>query len=182
MIKLNLSKAYDCIIWDYLMQVLDAFGCVSQWISWIHSLISSHFFYVLLNGSPFSPFSSSCCLCQGDPLSCFMFIIVMEGLGQFINFSISQGHIKGFKIFWVDLPITHQNFVDDVRLFGPLSLMEDNGINAFLQTFMVASKTQINKDKTSIFFFNCKESIQCHLKCVLQFCRAYIPSKYMGVL
>lgn len=57
MIKLDMYKSYDRISWDYLTQVLDAFGFAWKWI---YSLISSPFFSILINDSPSTLFSSSC--------------------------------------------------------------------------------------------------------------------------
>ncbi|MCI56439.1 RNA-directed DNA polymerase (Reverse transcriptase), partial [Trifolium medium] len=34
-LKLYISKAYDRIDWDYLMDVLSAMGFSHKWISWI---------------------------------------------------------------------------------------------------------------------------------------------------
>lgn len=32
LIKLDLSKAYDCLSWSYLKEVLEAFGFLRRWI------------------------------------------------------------------------------------------------------------------------------------------------------
>ena len=34
-LKLDLSKAYDKIDWDYLKDVLATFGFIQKWIGWI---------------------------------------------------------------------------------------------------------------------------------------------------
>jgi len=97
--KLDLSKAYDHISWDYLLKVLDAFGFSWQWISWIFSLISSPFFSIIINDSPSSTFRPTRGLRQGNPLSPFLFILAMEGLGKFLKQSCSKGIVKGLKLF-----------------------------------------------------------------------------------
>eukprot|EP00253_Pinus_taeda_P017254 PITA_17254 len=59
MIKLDLSKAYDRLNWNYLEKVLESFGFNRRWIDWIHSMISSPNFSILVNGTPSKTFNSS---------------------------------------------------------------------------------------------------------------------------
>lgn len=85
MIKLDLSKAYDRLNWKYLEAILESFGFCKRWINWIHSLISTPNFSILVNGSPSKPFNVSRGIRQGDPLSPFLFILEAEGLGRCIK-------------------------------------------------------------------------------------------------
>lgn len=79
LIKLDLSKAFDSLNWNYILGILVAFGFSETWIQWVHSLLSSTFFFILVNDSPSPTFSPSRGICQGDPLSLFLFILMAEG-------------------------------------------------------------------------------------------------------
>eukprot|EP00253_Pinus_taeda_P012603 PITA_12603 len=57
--KLDLSKAFDKLSWEYIHQMLLAFGFNATWTRWIMNLITSPCFSVLLNGSPSMPFRPS---------------------------------------------------------------------------------------------------------------------------
>ena len=55
-------------------------------------------FSVLINGFLASFFSSSRGVRNGDPLSPFLFVIVMEALSRMITVAIDNGQLLGF--FW----------------------------------------------------------------------------------
>ena len=83
MMKLDLAKAYDRISWSYLLVVLKSFGFDQRWLQWLFSFISTPNFSILVNGIPSQPFNISRGLCQGDPLSPFLFIIAIEGYSNY---------------------------------------------------------------------------------------------------
>jgi hypothetical protein len=82
LLKLDLSKYFDKLSWAYMKSTLLAFGFSPAWVDWILNLTSSTFFSILINGVPSLPFSPSRGIRQGDPLSPFLFIIMVEGLSD----------------------------------------------------------------------------------------------------
>ena len=98
LIKLDLSKAFDRVSWQYLRSVLEAFGFSTQWVDWILKLTSSSFFSILVNGSPSQPFRPSRGIRQGDPLSPFLFVPMAKGLGRYIKAAITDGSLKGLLL------------------------------------------------------------------------------------
>ena len=87
-IKLDMAKAYDRVKWIFLQNILLAFGFYQKWVNWVMSCVTSASFSVLLNGVPSEPFASSRVLCQGDPISPYLFIILAEGLGYFLKLRV----------------------------------------------------------------------------------------------
>eukprot|EP00253_Pinus_taeda_P023092 PITA_23092 len=53
---------------------------------------------ILLNGDPSKTFKPSRGLTQGDPLSPFLFILMMEGLGRAIRSAKEEGRIQGLRL------------------------------------------------------------------------------------
>eukprot|EP00253_Pinus_taeda_P021290 PITA_21290 len=180
MIKLDLSKAYDRLSWNYLGKVLESFGFSRRWIDWIHSLISSPNFSSLVNGTPSKTFTASRGIRQGDPLSPFLFILAAEGLGRFIKKEREANRIKGLKLWGNNLPLTHQQFVDDIMLFGEPTVKEVKHLRRILDLFAKASGLEINMDKSCVFIFNTVDQVKAHLIRLLGFRRGELPTKYLG--
>eukprot|EP00253_Pinus_taeda_P019643 PITA_19643 len=87
-------------------------------VRWVMALVTSPSFSILVNGSPFETFIPSRGLRQGDPLSPFLFIVMMEGLGRSIKQAKEDGKIKGLQLYENGQSGTHQQFVDDTMLRG----------------------------------------------------------------
>ncbi|GKB41011.1 RNA-directed DNA polymerase, eukaryota [Tanacetum coccineum] len=78
--KIDFEKAYDSVRWDFLGDVLNRFGFGAKWCGWIQECLRSSRGSVLVNGSTTEEFQFYKGLKQGDPLSPFLFILVMESL------------------------------------------------------------------------------------------------------
>nr|GFB76348.1 RNA-directed DNA polymerase, eukaryota, reverse transcriptase zinc-binding domain protein [Tanacetum cinerariifolium] len=72
--------------WDYLDDVLKSFGFRDKWRGWIIGCLDSAMGSVLINGMPTTEFQFYKGLKQRDPLSLFLFILLMESLH--ISFTI----------------------------------------------------------------------------------------------
>ena len=116
--QLDIEKSYDKVNWTYIRKVLMVFGFDHNWMRWVMALVTSSNFSILVNGSPYDVFLPSRGLRQGDPLSPFLFILMMEGLGWSIKHARVMGKIQGLPLKENGQVLTHQQFVDDTMLQG----------------------------------------------------------------
>ena len=180
MIKLDLSKAYDKINWDFLEKMMIAFGFDKEWVKWIMKLISSAFFSILVNGTPSDTFKSTRGIRQGDPMSPFLFITLMEGLGRLLKNLRDQRKIEGLQLCPGAEVQTHQQFVDDTMLMGRSTIKEAEMLKRCLNLFLKASGLEINKEKSQVYFFNTAKRIRREILRILEFQEGSLPSKYLG--
>ena len=94
--KIDLEKAYDHVEWDFLDYMLGRLGFGDLWRQWMRECITSTSFSMSVNGSPSPHFKASRGLCQGDPLSLFLFTIVEEALSALLMKAKVIGLIEGF--------------------------------------------------------------------------------------
>jgi hypothetical protein len=181
LIKLDLSKAFDRLSWQYMRSVLESFGFSSLWVDWILKLTSSSFFSILVNGTPSRPFCSTRGIRQGDPLSPFLFIIMAEGLGRYLKEAVLEGSLDGLPLYNLHPAPSHSQFVDDTLLMNTPTVREATKLNSILSDFSEASGMLLNLDKSKLYFFNTPVSVQAHLSRLLGIARSSLPSTYLGI-
>nr|GEY93211.1 RNA-directed DNA polymerase, eukaryota, reverse transcriptase zinc-binding domain protein [Tanacetum cinerariifolium] len=88
----DFEKAYDSVRWDLLDDVLYKFGFGDKWCVWIQSCLKSSRGSILINGgSSTEEFQFFRGLKQGDPLSPFLFILIMESLHLSFQHVVDSG-------------------------------------------------------------------------------------------
>jgi len=111
-LKLDISKGYDRLGWDYLRAIMTQMGFSFRWVSWIMLCVEVVHYSVLVNGASVVPIVPGRDLRQGDPLSPYLFIICAEGLPSLICEAERRNDIRGTMIC-TDAPIiSHLLFVD----------------------------------------------------------------------
>ncbi|XP_071734542.1 secreted RxLR effector protein 78-like [Rutidosis leptorrhynchoides] len=114
--KVDFEKAFDSVDWHYIDFMLLQMGFGDKWRRWIKACLSSARTSILVNCSPTSEFSIRSGLRQGDPLSPFLFIIVIEGLHLALKDAVANNLIKGVSIGLLN--ISHFLFADDVAIIS----------------------------------------------------------------
>ena len=89
-LKVDISKAYDKVNWQYLKLLLLKFGFNVTWVHWIMMCVEKVKHSVKICGDLVGPIVPKRGLCQGDPFSPYLFILFLEGLSTLIERNVSQ--------------------------------------------------------------------------------------------
>ncbi|GJR52275.1 RNA-directed DNA polymerase, eukaryota [Tanacetum coccineum] len=93
--KVDFEKAYDSVRWDFLDMILHRFGFGDTWREWKKGCLVSSSALILVNESPTQEFDFEQGLRQGDTLSSFLFLLVMEALHISFVRAMDGGFFKG---------------------------------------------------------------------------------------
>ncbi|GKB85778.1 RNA-directed DNA polymerase, eukaryota [Tanacetum coccineum] len=96
--KVDFAKAYDSIRWDFLEDVLRAFGFCSKWCRGFGVVYTSVWASVLLNGCPTSEFLISVWVEERRSFGPLPFILFMASLHLSLLGPSWRGIFKGIKI------------------------------------------------------------------------------------
>lgn len=113
--------------------------------------VSASSLSVLWNVEALPPFSPGRGLRQGDPLSPYLFILVMEKLAYMIQDKVNQGLWKPFKVSRGGFALTHLFFADDLILFGKATENQLTIIMNCLNSLASVSGLALNLSKSKLF-------------------------------
>ncbi|KAL0283738.1 UNVERIFIED_CONTAM: Retrovirus-related Pol polyprotein from type-2 retrotransposable element R2DM, partial [Sesamum radiatum] len=180
-LKVDLRKAYDTVEWDFLTAVLILFGFPEQFIQWIVECVTTPSFSVCLNGAPHGFFKGARGLRQGDPMSPFLFVLVMEVLTLILLQRIEQN--GGFSYHWRcdRIQLFQLGFADDLLLF---SKADPNSVRLFkegLTVFAELSGLQANLQKSNLILSRSATPLRDTLLAILDFQEGHLPLRYLGL-
>lgn len=112
----DLRKAFDCVRWDFVVNILKAAQFPPRLIAWVDQCISTTSFSVNVNGELCGFFRGGQGQRQGDPISPTLFVIAMEILANMLNLKFPEGSI-GYHPLGKNPTIFHLAFADDLMIF-----------------------------------------------------------------
>ncbi|GKA19920.1 RNA-directed DNA polymerase, eukaryota [Tanacetum coccineum] len=148
--KVDFEKAFDSVRWDFLDDVLRKFGFGDTWCKWIQCCLKSSRGSILVNGSPTEEFQFGKGLKQGDPLSPFLFILIMESLHLSFQHIVDAGMFHGIKLGGGLVNLSHMFYADDVVFVGQWCASNITTLIHVLDCFHKASGLRINMSKSKI--------------------------------
>ncbi|GKC96938.1 putative RNA-directed DNA polymerase, eukaryota, reverse transcriptase zinc-binding domain protein [Tanacetum coccineum] len=118
---------------------------------------------------------------QGDPLSPFLFILVMEGLHNAFEEAVGNGLITGVNIKNSTINVSHLFYADDVIITTDWNAKDMDNIIRVLHVFYLASGLKINIHKSNIYGIGVNKdevlSMASNAGCIA----GDIPFNYLGL-
>lgn len=181
-LKLDISKAYDRVSWQYLWHRMEVMRFDAKWISWVKLCVTTVQYMVFINGNYVGPINPSRGLRQGDPLSPYLFLLCVEGLSHSLTSAASNREINGCRISSTAPAITHLLFADDSLLFFKATVEESHAVKELLNSYALMSGQAVNYQKSGIFFSsNIRRDKQQSIQDILEVHTDLRNDKYLGL-
>nr|GEY19367.1 RNA-directed DNA polymerase, eukaryota [Tanacetum cinerariifolium] len=177
--KVDFEKAYDSVRWDFLDDVLKKFGFGNKWCDWIQTCLKSSRGSILINGSPTEEFQFCKGLKQGDPLSPFLFILIMEGLYLSFLRVVDAGLFMGIKLSHL-VNLSHMFYAYDAVFVGQWSDSNINTLIHMLDCLYRASCLRMNMTKSKIMGVHVEGGMVKHAASKLGCLTLNTPFYYLG--
>ncbi|KAL0282976.1 UNVERIFIED_CONTAM: Transposon TX1 uncharacterized protein [Sesamum radiatum] len=180
-LKVDLRKAYDTVEWDFLIATLQMFGFPATFIRWIEECVTSAHYSVVVNGGVHGFFAGARGLRQGDPMSPYLFVLVMEVLHMILQQLIEQD--GEFRYHWrcQDLKLFQLSFADDLILLCKADVRSVNLFSRGLDLFASLSGLHTNPQKSQLIISKAASGLRDSLLATLGFQEGLLPLRYLGL-
>lgn len=149
-IKVDISKAFDTLSWDFLLNCLQAIELPQPLLTWLWTCICTPSYMVGYNGCVSGYFKGKRGLRQGDPLSPYLFVIAMNFLSLMLNKEAAVGSFN-YHHQCVKTKLTHLCFADDLLIFLDGSLTSLQRVLQVLKEFELRSGLAVSMQKSCFF-------------------------------
>ena len=138
-VKLDMSKAYDRVEWNFVEGVMKRLGFHEKWVGWIMKCVTTVSYFILINGEAHGCIVPSRGLRQGDPLSSYLFLLCTEAFSTLIADANNSHELNRISICRGCPKVTHLFFADDNLLFCKAERQEGHKLVELLQRYEAAS-------------------------------------------
>ena len=180
MLKVNLRKAFDTICWDFVLKLLEAQDFPPLFRTWIKECITSPRFSMSINGEFAGFFKGKKGLSQGDSMSPYLFIMIMEALSKVLKNAVENGKIR-LHPNCEDPRVTHLLFADYLLVFSDGSRHSLTCISEVMAEFKSVSGLEMNPRKSEIFFGGYWDIEASVLRDLSGFKLGTFPTRYLGL-
>ncbi|KAL9672157.1 hypothetical protein QQ045_028405 [Rhodiola kirilowii] len=149
-IKLDMSKAYDRMKWDFLEKMQLKMGFPEAWVRKVMHCVRMVSYRIRVNDMISDQFCPQRGIRQGDPLSPYLFVLCTEWLARSLERNQQTGSIQGIKISRSAPLISHLLFADDCILFTRADVDNILKLKRVLCTYELISGQQINFQKSEL--------------------------------
>ncbi|KAL2252829.1 UNVERIFIED_CONTAM: hypothetical protein Sindi_0077600 [Sesamum indicum] len=180
-LKVDIRKAYDTVEWDFLLAVLQLFGFPPTFTRWIEECVSTTSFSIGLNGKPHGFFAGARGLRQRDPLSPYLFVLVMEALHLGFLQRIEQDIQFTYRWKCESSKVFQMGFADDLLLLCRADLDSIRVFKEGLDWFAELSGLRLNVQKSHLIISRSAQNLKDQMLDILGFQEGHLPMRYLGL-
>ncbi|MCH79377.1 putative non-LTR retroelement reverse transcriptase [Trifolium medium] len=181
-IKVDLSKAYDKLSWEFIWRVLTEVKLPDSVVNVIMHAVTSVETNVKWNGARAEYFRPQRGIRQGDPISPYLFVLCIDKLSHIIVNATNNGEWRTLKAGRTGPMVSHLMFADDLLLFGEATERQMKCVMNILNKFCSMSGQEVSQEKTSILFSkNVNRVMRERLTNLSGFRETANLGKYLGV-
>ena len=151
-VKLDISKAYNMVEWEFIEKVMRRMGFHEKWVGWVLKCITTITYSVLINGEAHGQITPTRGLRQGEPLSSYLFLLCVKAFSALISDASNRQSPNGASICRGCPRFTHLVFANDSLLFCKAEMREVSKLVEILKLYKAASRQKINTDKSLVNF------------------------------
>ena len=180
MLKVDIRKAFDTVCWDFVVKLLEAQSFPLLFITWIKECITSPRFSIAINGELAGFFPGQKGLRQGDSISPYLFIMIMEVLSKLLGKAADEEGMNLHPLCQTPR-IIHLMFADDLLVFSDGSFHSVSRVKEVMAQFKRWTGMELNPAKTEIFFGGFSQIEAAVISDLAGFRRGSFPTRYLGL-
>ncbi|GJY62780.1 putative reverse transcriptase domain, reverse transcriptase zinc-binding domain protein [Tanacetum coccineum] len=150
-------------------------------IKWIMAYVTSTSFSICINGNVHGYFRGKRGLHQGDPLSPYLFTLVMEILTLILQRRVRTSESFKYHKHCEELNIINVCFADDLFIFAHGDVDSAGVIMASLDEFRKVSGLVPSIPKSTAYFCNVLNHVKMSILNIVPFSEGELPVNYLGV-
>ncbi|XP_022004512.1 uncharacterized protein LOC110902080 [Helianthus annuus] len=160
---------------------MNGFGFHPLMVKWVMACVSSTSFSLAINGNLYGYFKGKRGLRQGDPMSPYLFTLVMEVLTLILQRQVSISSDFRFHSRCQKQRIINLCFADDLFLFARGDNNSAKVILDSLNIFKNMSSLVPSMTKSTVFFGNVADSVKARILTIMSFDEGVLPVRYLDV-
>nr|GEU31439.1 hypothetical protein [Tanacetum cinerariifolium] len=179
--KVDIQNAYDTVDWRFLGFILTRFGFHPSMVKWIMACVTSPSFSICINGYNHGYFKGKQGLRQGDPLSPYLFTLVMEILTLILQRWVRISDSFRYHKHCDESNIINLCFADDLFLFTRGDLDSAKVVMESLDEFKQVSSLVPSIPKSMVYFCNVANHVKLAILNIMPFAEGTLHVQYLGV-
>lgn len=181
-VKLDMSKAYDRVEWQFLESMMAKLCFRQGWIDLTMKCVTTVRYRIKVNGELSEVIAPERGLKQDDPLSPYLFLICAEGFSALLNQAEREGSMEGVKVCQRAPSVSHLLFADDSLILFRANGGDAQKLQSILALYEECSGQMINKDKSAVVFSpNMKECDRAAVMNTLNIQKQTMNERYLGM-